>query len=121
MVAKWHALGFVVRQGSQHVEVDRCDTATITLLTPNLNFQDVPQGPMGMVREMALAITFEVISPCSAVTLEYAPGGAPLARSTGGVQHVSHGRPDRRQRGGHGAAVGDLPHRAPSARSRRKR
>ena len=77
MVAKWNQLGFVVRQGATHVEVARCDTASITLLTPLLNFQDVPQGPMGMVREVALAITFEVISPSSAVTLQYAPGGAP--------------------------------------------
>jgi len=77
MVAKWNSLGFVVRQGSQHVEVARCDTASIDLLTPLLNFQDVPQGPMGMVREVALAITFEVISPSSAVTLQYASGGAP--------------------------------------------
>lgn len=77
MVDKWHTLGFVVRQGDQHVEVERCDTATITLLTPHLNFFDVPQGPMGMVREVPLAITFEVIAPGAAVTLEYAPGGAP--------------------------------------------
>jgi L-lysine epsilon oxidase-like protein/VWA domain-containing protein len=77
MVNKWNTLGFIVRQGTQHVEVERCDTPSITLLTPSLNFQDVPQGPMGMVREVALAITFEVISPSIAVTLEYAPGGAP--------------------------------------------
>lgn len=77
MVNKWDTLGFIVRQGTQHVEVERCDTPTITLLTPSLNFQDVPQGPMGMVRETALSITFEVISPSSAVTLQYAPGGAP--------------------------------------------
>lgn len=77
MVDKWSKLGFVVRQGSQHIEVARCDTASIQLLTPLLNFQDVPQGPMGMVRETPLAITFEVISPSSAVTLKYAPGGAP--------------------------------------------
>jgi len=77
MVDKWNKLGFVVRQGAQHVEVDRCDLASINLLTPLLNFQDVPQGPMGMVRETALAITFEVSSPASGVTLEYAPGGAP--------------------------------------------
>ena len=77
MVNKWNTLGFIVRQGAQHVEVERCDTASITLLTPSLNFQDVPQGPMGMVRETALAITFEVISPASPVTLEYAPGGGP--------------------------------------------
>jgi hypothetical protein len=59
------------------VEVERCDTPSITLLTPQLNFIDVPQGPMGMFREQALAISFEVISPSTAVTLEYSPGGAP--------------------------------------------
>jgi hypothetical protein len=78
MVDKWNKLGFIVRQGAQHVEVNRCDLASINLLTPILNFQHVPQGPMGMVREVALAITFEVISPSSAVTLQYAPGGAPM-------------------------------------------
>lgn len=77
MVQKWSQLGFVVQQGSQHVEAERCGTASITLLTAQLNFQDVPQGPMGMQGQAALAITFEVISPSSAVTLEYAPGGAP--------------------------------------------
>jgi len=77
MIAKWHTLGFVVQQGAQHVEVERCDTASITLLTPQLNFIDIPQGPMGMVREQPLAISFEVISPGSAITLDYAPGGAP--------------------------------------------
>jgi hypothetical protein len=77
MVDHWHDLGFIVRQGAQHVEVDRCDLASINLLTPLLDFQDVPQAPMGGVRETALAITFEVSSPSSAVTLQYAPGGAP--------------------------------------------
>src|SRR5258708_18266179 len=77
MVQKWNQLGFVVRQGDQHVEAERCDTASITLLTPLLNFQDVPQGPLGMQREAALAISFEVISPSSPVTLQYAAGGAP--------------------------------------------
>src|SRR5262249_43494307 len=60
-----------------HVEVDRCDLASIALLTPLLNFQDVPQGPMGMVRQTALSITFEATSPGGPVTLQYAPGGAP--------------------------------------------
>jgi L-Lysine epsilon oxidase N-terminal/L-lysine epsilon oxidase C-terminal domain/von Willebrand factor type A domain len=77
MVANWHTLGFVVKQGAAHAEVERCDTTSITLLTPHLDFIDVPQGPMGMVRELPLAISFEVISTGSAVTLEYAPGGAP--------------------------------------------
>ena len=77
MIAKWNQLGFVVKQGSQHAEVARCSTASIDLLTPLLNFQDIPQGPMGMERDAALAIVFEVISPSSSVTLQYAPGGAP--------------------------------------------
>jgi L-lysine epsilon oxidase-like protein/VWA domain-containing protein len=77
MVAKWSSLGFIVRQSGELVETERCDTPSITLLTPHLSFIDVPQGPMGMVREAPLAITFEIISPGAAVTLEYAPGGAP--------------------------------------------
>ena len=76
MVANWHKLGFVVEQGAAHVEVERCDTPSITLLTPSLHFVDVPQGPMGMVREQPLAITFEVSAPSSSVTFDYAPGGA---------------------------------------------
>lgn len=78
MVDKWNQLGFVVRQGNQNVESQRCNTTSITLLTPLLNFQDVPQGPMGMVREVPLAITFEVISTANAVTLEYTPGDGPM-------------------------------------------
>ena len=77
MVQKWNRLGFVVKQGNEHVEAERCQNVSITLLTPQLNFQDVPQGPMGMQRQTALAISFEVISPSNAVTLQYAPGGAP--------------------------------------------
>jgi hypothetical protein len=77
MVNEWHTLGFVVRQGAEHLEVEHCNEKSITLLTPDLRFVDVPQGPMGMVREAALAISFEVLSPGSAVTLEYASGGAP--------------------------------------------
>jgi hypothetical protein len=77
MVANWHKLGFVVQQGDRKVEVERCQAASIVLMTPSLDFVDVPQGPMGMVREQPLAIAFEVISPGTAITLEYAPGGAP--------------------------------------------
>jgi L-lysine epsilon oxidase-like protein/VWA domain-containing protein len=75
MVDKWNLLGFVVRQANQHIEAERCGTSSITLLTPLLNFQDVPQGPLGTKRELPLAITFEVISPSSPITLQYAPGG----------------------------------------------
>jgi L-Lysine epsilon oxidase N-terminal/L-lysine epsilon oxidase C-terminal domain/von Willebrand factor type A domain len=77
MVDNWHKLGFVVRQAAGLVEVDRCDAPSVNLLTTVLNFQHVPQGPMGMVRETALAITFEVSAPSGPVTLQYAPGGAP--------------------------------------------
>ena len=77
MVDKWNKLGFVVRQGSQHVETARCDVASIALLTPLLNFKDIPQGPLAAVHEVSLAIDFEVISPASPVTLQYATGGAP--------------------------------------------
>ncbi|MFI5954422.1 LodA/GoxA family CTQ-dependent oxidase [Cryptosporangium sp. NPDC051539] len=77
MVDNWNKLGFIVRQGNQHVEVDRCDLTSVNLLTPLLDFEHVPQGLMGMAREAALAITFEVTAPTAPVTLEYAPGGAP--------------------------------------------
>lgn len=80
MVSKWSNLGFVVQQGNQRVEVERCDTVSISLLTPYLHFVDVPAGPMGMVREVPLAITFEVISPSAAVTLEYVPGQEPAGQ-----------------------------------------
>ncbi len=77
MVTRWHTLGFVVQQGDEHVEVGHCDESSIALLTPALDFVDVPQGPLGAVREAALAIRFEVISPGGPITLSYAPGGAP--------------------------------------------
>jgi hypothetical protein len=77
MVNEWHTLGFVIRQGNQYLEVDRCDTTFITLLTPHVDFRNVAQGPMGMSRQAAMAITFEVRSPGAAVTLEVQPGDGP--------------------------------------------
>jgi hypothetical protein len=74
MVDEWHTLGFVVRQGTEFVEVERCDTTYIALTTPHLVFQDVPQGPMGMARKTARAVAFEVRSTGAAVTLEVASG-----------------------------------------------
>ena len=74
MVAEWHTLGFVVEQGGAYVEVDRCDSTYINLLTPSLNFADVPQGPGGMTRKQALAVVFEVGSPGGAVALEWDSG-----------------------------------------------
>jgi Mg-chelatase subunit ChlD len=77
MVNEWHTLGFVIRQGDQYLEVDRCDTTFITLLTPHVDFRDVAQGPMGMSRQATMAIAFEVRSPGAAVTLEVQPGDGP--------------------------------------------
>jgi hypothetical protein len=77
MVRGWHSLGFVLRQGDRYLEVDHSPTTLITLLTPHLDFQDVPQGPMAMSRVTSLAIEFEVRSPGAAVTLEVEPGDGP--------------------------------------------
>ena len=77
MVEKWHNLGFILRNGAQHTEFDSCTVPSIQLTTPTLNFFNIPQGPMGMARQAALAITFEVISPSASVTLQYATGGVP--------------------------------------------
>jgi hypothetical protein len=79
MVDFWHRLGFILSDvGAKHTEFNRCDGARIRLLTPVLDFQDISQGPMGMVREVSLAISFEVFSPSGPVTLQYAPRGAPF-------------------------------------------
>lgn len=77
MVTKWSTLGFVVDQGGSYVEVERCATTFVALLTPHLDFQDVPQGPMGMVGHAALAVVFEVSAPAASVTLEVKPGQGP--------------------------------------------
>lgn len=77
MVTKWNTLGFIIKQGDQYVEVERCDTSFIALLTPHLAFQDVPQGPMGMSRKTALAVEFEVRSTGSSVTLQVNSGDGP--------------------------------------------
>jgi hypothetical protein len=86
MVASWSTLGFVVQQGSEYVEVDRCDTGFIQLMTPSLVYDDVPQGHMGTSRKLSLPIVFEVRSTGAAVTLELQPGPlsprlAPVAAS----------------------------------------
>jgi hypothetical protein len=77
MVSEWHTLGFVIRQGDEYVEVDRCDATFITLLTHHLDFRDVAEGPLGMPRKVPLAIAFEVRSTGAAVTLEVQPGDGP--------------------------------------------
>jgi hypothetical protein len=74
MVTKWNTLGFVVKQGDTYIEIGRCDTPSITLVTPALNFQDVPQGPSGMSRKQALAVVFEVQSTGAAVTFKFQSG-----------------------------------------------
>jgi hypothetical protein len=79
MVAFWHTQGFVVGQGAQQVEVDLCSAPSITLVTPSLDFGDVPQKPMGAANTQALAATFEVQSTTSQVTLQFT--GAPTHAS----------------------------------------
>lgn len=91
MVSKWPILGFVIDQGGQLREVERCDTAFIHLLTPVLQFKDVPQAPMGMSRKSALAITFEVGAPVAAVTLEYVSGPTHVRLQRLGGSSVSVG------------------------------
>ena len=77
MVYDWPTLGFVIRQGNRYVEVGHSDPTVIILRTPHLNFEDVPQGPMGMAGTASLAIEFEVQSTAAAVTLEVEPGDGP--------------------------------------------
>jgi L-Lysine epsilon oxidase N-terminal/L-lysine epsilon oxidase C-terminal domain/von Willebrand factor type A domain len=84
VASKWNAMGFVTRQGGVLVETDRCDTADtwVSLVTPALTFDDVPQGPMGTIRKAARAIVFEIKSTVS-VTLSFtAPANASLTRYT---------------------------------------
>lgn len=71
MAAQWHTLGFVVKQGAQYVEAERCGQTAITLVTPVLDFGDVPQKPLGAVNTLALAATFEVSSTGGPVTLQF--------------------------------------------------
>lgn len=74
MVESWHTLGFVVEKGKKYVEVDRCECKSVTLVTPHLDFSDVPQGPMGASTSRALPIIFEVRSKKDHVTFEFQSG-----------------------------------------------
>lgn len=76
MVRKWSDLGFVLEQDRdgadpKYVEVDVCDPAleSINLLTPSIDFGEVPRQPMGGPRKTARAIKFEVQAPSSTVSL----------------------------------------------------
>ena len=86
MVNKWHTLGFVVRQGADLVEVDRCDlaNAVVNLVTPALTFTDIAQGPMG---------TSRTVSPRRRVRGHLARGGLP-----GGHQRSDRSEPHGRLR-----------------------
>ena len=82
----------------EYVEVERCDTASITLLTPHLDFRDVPQGPMGMVREAAARDHLRghlARRRSHARVRARRRAGPPAARR---LQHVGHGRTDRGER-----------------------
>lgn len=69
MVKNWHTLGFVVREGDEYLEVDKCSIPSITPLTPHLDFMDVPRGPMNISGSRALSIEFEVKSITIPVTI----------------------------------------------------
>jgi hypothetical protein len=77
MVDYWYTLGFIVREGKRnmegekHFEVDVCPRASVTLITPHRDFKDTSQGPMGMTRQNALPILFEVRSTKFPVTFEF--------------------------------------------------
>jgi len=70
MVKHWHKLGFVVDQGGDYVEVDRCvaDVPSIRIQSSDIDFGAVPHGPMGP-RTVKRTAVFEVNSPNSAVVL----------------------------------------------------
>lgn len=74
MVLKWPTLGYVVRQNTGLVEVERCDTASILLLTPALHFTDVPQGSSGLPGFRLLPIELDVSTPSVAATFRFKTG-----------------------------------------------
>jgi hypothetical protein len=74
MVTDWPILGFVLDQSGERLEVERCDEAFVSLVTTQLLFQDVPQGPGGTPGTTARAVVFEISSTGSPVTLEYVSG-----------------------------------------------
>lgn len=96
MADYWHTLGFVVPQGGDLLEAERCEAPSVVLLTPSLDFADVQQGPGGTARSRALAIVFEVLSPDDPVTLEILPGAGtgPFSRITVGEQTFGPTGPD---------------------------
>jgi hypothetical protein len=76
MVTDWSLQGFILKDGSGLVEMEKCGSSFIQLLTPSLNFQDVPQGPSGMSRKLAQPVVFEV-SSTSAITFQVLGSGVP--------------------------------------------
>jgi L-Lysine epsilon oxidase N-terminal/L-lysine epsilon oxidase C-terminal domain/von Willebrand factor type A domain len=77
MVTDWNLQGFVLKDGGNLVEVEKCGSSFVQLLTPFLYFQDVPQGPSGMSRKLALPVVFEV-SSASAITFQVLGPGLPV-------------------------------------------
>jgi von Willebrand factor type A domain len=56
--------------------MEKCGSSFIQLLTTSLYFQDVPQGPSGMSRKLALPVVFE-ISSTAPVTVQVLGTGIP--------------------------------------------
>jgi len=74
MVSLWHRLGFVVQQGEEYKELDRCGIVFVILITLHLDFRCIPIKPLGLSRSVSLPITFEIISTDLPVILEIESG-----------------------------------------------
>jgi L-Lysine epsilon oxidase N-terminal/L-lysine epsilon oxidase C-terminal domain/von Willebrand factor type A domain len=76
MIEDWPILGFVVAQGSNRIEVERCDESFISLVTPQVLFLNVPQGAGGVSTTVSMPIVFEIVSLGTHVTFEFVSGAS---------------------------------------------
>ena len=116
MVAKWHTLGFVVRQGAQHVEVERCDTRIDHAADAAPELHRRPAGADGHgARDSRWRSRFEVISPGARRHARVRAGRRAGASAARRRQHLGHGRADRRptpsRPRGCGSSTGPAPRR----------
>ena len=100
-----------LRRASRHQarRSRRCDTATITLMTPTLNYQDVPQGPMGTVTRSGAG---DHVRGHFALQQRHAAirgGRRSVPSATDCLQHVRVSRTDRGEQRSDGPALADLP------------
>lgn len=91
MVTKWSTLGFVIKQGADYLEVERCADVSIFLRTPVLTFY-AEQGFGGLARTVSLPVVFEVTSPAGPVDLWISgPPSGQFAAVTSGTVTVPAG------------------------------